>query len=158
MIGTVAAVGYVAYVAAPKHPMRIQERVIDGHRTIDSDWSDLLGEKKAVTIDWRAQVNTDPAKPPFVILLRSVPGAWQEGKPKAAVFCDGRQISLKCSRAEIVAGEATGSSFLVCTGTLFDLAAIAGATETVLMINGRQFSFGSAGPGTFRDLRRRGDH
>ena len=159
LVGITAAVGYIAYVAAPKHPMRIQELVIGGNTKIDSTWTRLLSDDdKGPPIDWRAQTNTDPAKPRFIILLRSAPGTWQAGKPEAALVCDGRRIDLNCRRAELVEGEAARSSFLRCTATLDELKALADATDAAFMIDGRRWSFGSSGPPTFRELKRRSDH
>ena len=159
LVGIMAAMGYVAYLAAPKHPMRIQELVIGGNTKIDSTWARLLSyDDKGPPIDWRAQTNTDPAKPRFVILLRSAFGTWQGAKPEAALVFDGRRIALNCRRAELVEGEAARSSFLRCTATLDELKALAEATDASLLIDGRRWSFGSSGPATFQELKRRADY
>jgi len=156
----VALLGYVAYVAAPKHPMRIVERVVDGHAKIGSTWSRVLSDDGETfgTIDWRAQVHRKPGQPPFAIILRSSkPGRWTEDGPEAGLVCDGRQIRIGCRRADVVEGETARASFLVCIATMEELAALASAKDAALVVNGRRWSFGSSGPGTFRELKRRAD-
>jgi len=93
-LGAVLALRLLLEVITRVGTRLIRKPVIDGNTKIDSTWSRLQGDDKAAPIDWRAQTNTDPAKPPFVILLRSTLGTWQGAKPEAALVCDGRRIDL----------------------------------------------------------------
>jgi len=155
LVRVALALAYIAYVTVPKHAIGIHERIIGGNTKIDSTWTRLQGDDKGPAIDWRAQTNNDPAKPPFVILLRPAPGAWQADKPEAVLVCDSRRIAFRTGRAELVEVETAQASFLVCTGTLDDLAALVSATDLALVIDGHRYSFGASGPTMFRELERR---
>jgi len=39
-----------------------------------------------------------------------------------------------------------------------ELKTLAGATDAALMIDGRRYSFGASGPGTWRELKRRSEN
>jgi len=143
----------------PKHPPPIIERTVGGFLQIDSGWARLLGDTESFgAFDWRSHVNSNPAKPVFVILLRSSkPGRWAEALPETALVCDGRRIGIGCRRADVFKGETARASFLVCDATMEDLAALSGATDAALVIDGRRCSFGASGPETFREVKRRSE-